>query len=75
MFLMNTKNWYLERIVWLVAGLVVLTSLILSQVHSPYWLILTGLVGLNLVILSLTGFCPLTVILYKFGVPAYCKKD
>lgn len=72
---MNTKNWYLERIVWLVAGLVVLTSLILSQVHSPYWLILTGLVGLNLVILSLTGFCPLTVILHKFGIPAYCKKE
>ncbi|MCC5816430.1 MAG: DUF2892 domain-containing protein [Leptospira sp.] len=74
MFLASTKSWYIERIVWLVAGIFVLASLALTHYHSQYWMILTGLVGLNLTILSLTGFCPMTVILGKLGVPAKCDR-
>ena len=38
----------LER--WLrgIAGVVVLISLVLTQVHSPKWLIITGIMGMNL---------------------------
>jgi hypothetical protein len=32
----------------MVAGAFVLISLALSQLHSPYWLLFTALVGLNL---------------------------
>jgi hypothetical protein len=58
----------LDRIVLAFAGSVILLSAILSVIHSPYWLFFTGFVGLNLLQSSLTGFCPLAVILKKVGV-------
>lgn len=72
MFLANTKSWYIERVVWLMAGVFVMVSLALSRYHHEYWLILTALVGVNLTILSLTGFCPMTVILHKLGLKSKC---
>lgn len=38
----------MERILRGVAGVMVLASLGLAYVHSPKWLILTGVIGLNL---------------------------
>ncbi|MBI4689803.1 MAG: DUF2892 domain-containing protein [Nitrospirae bacterium] len=38
----------IERILRGIAGLVVLVSLGLTQIHSPKWLILTAIMGLNL---------------------------
>jgi hypothetical protein len=67
MFLAKTDSWYLERIIWLMAGIFTLASVALGYYVSPYWFILTILVGFNQVILSLTGFCPMTVILNKAG--------
>ena len=58
----------LERWIQLIAGTFVLGSLLLSQVHSPYWLLFTTFVGLNLFQSSLTGWCPMEDILRKFGV-------
>jgi hypothetical protein len=57
----------IDRIVLLFAGLVVLVSLGLSQVHDPAWLWLTAFVGANLAQASVTGFCPLAVIVKKLG--------
>ncbi len=67
MYMAKTDSWYLERIVWLVAGIFTLGSAILAWLHSPYWLILTGLVGVNLIVFAFTGFCVMANILYKFG--------
>jgi hypothetical protein len=50
------------------AGTFVLLSLVLSQVHSKYWLWFTAFVGFNLVQSSFTNFCPLEMMLRKFGV-------
>ena len=58
----------IDRIVLAFAGSVILLSVNLAVIHSPYWLLLTGFVGLNLLQSSLTGFCPLAVILKKMGV-------
>jgi hypothetical protein len=58
----------IDRIVLAFAGTMVLVSLLLSLIHSPYWLLLTALVGANLLQSSFTGFCPLAIILKKFGV-------
>ena len=38
----------MERILRGIAGVIVLVSLGLAQAHSPNWLILTGIMGLNL---------------------------
>jgi len=50
------------------AGSFILISLLLSVVHSPYWLWFTAFVGANLLQSSFTGFCPLAIILKLFGV-------
>ncbi len=57
----------IDRTVFAVAGTMILASLALSQVHSPYWLVLTGFVGLNMLQAAFTGFCPLALILKRFG--------
>jgi hypothetical protein len=41
------------------AGTVVLTSVALAALHSPYWLLVTAFVGANLLQSSFTRFCPL----------------
>jgi hypothetical protein len=56
-----------DRAVFLFAGIVVLASALLTWFHSPYWLWLTGFVGLNLIQASFTGFCPAAMIFKKFG--------
>ena len=58
----------LERWIRMIAGTFVLVSLLLSQVHSPYWLFFTAFVGLNLFQSSLTGWCLMEDFLRKLGV-------
>jgi hypothetical protein len=58
-----------ERIVLMMAGIFILLSLALSQLHHPYWLWVTAFVGANLLQSSFTGFCPLAIILKKMDVP------
>lgn len=58
----------IDRFVLAFAGVVILVSLGLSQVHSVNWLWLTGFVGLNLLQSAFTGFCPLAMILKSMGV-------
>ncbi|MFN3478812.1 MAG: DUF2892 domain-containing protein [Thermodesulfovibrionales bacterium] len=67
MYIAQTDSWYLERIIWLIAGIFALGSALLAWLHSPYWLILTGLVGINLIVFALTGFCLMANIVYKLG--------
>ena len=62
----------IDRTVMAFAGTVVLVSLLLGIFVSPYWFLLTGFVGLNLLQASFTGFCPLAMILKKFGVTPGC---
>ena len=58
----------LDRLVFTVAGIFILSSVLLSVFHSPNWLFFTAFVGLNLMQSSFTGFCPLAVLLKKAGV-------
>jgi hypothetical protein len=68
MYLLKTDTWYLERVVLLIAGILVLAGSILAWIHSIYWLILTILVGLNLLVFATTGFCLAGVVLHGMGV-------
>jgi hypothetical protein len=58
----------LERWIRLIAGSFVTLSVVLSYVHSPYWLLFTLFVGLNLFQSALTRFCLMEDILRKLGV-------
>lgn len=60
----------IDRFVMAFAGFVVLLSLFLAHVVSPWWLVLAAVVGINLFQAAFTGFCPLAIILKKTGLPA-----
>ncbi len=63
-----------ERWLRLIGGVVVLGSVLLAHFHSPRWLILTALVGLNLLQSAFTDWCPMVWVLQKAGVPG-CRAE
>ncbi len=58
----------LDRLVLAFAGSFILLSLLLAHYHSSYWLWFTAFVGANLLQSAFTGFCPLAIMLKKFGI-------
>ncbi len=58
----------LDRAVMAFAGCIVLVSLALAYLFSPYWLLLTTFAGLNLIQASFTGFCPAAIVFKRLGV-------
>ena len=59
-----TINRYLRMI----AGFFILLSVVLAQLHSPYWLFFTAFVGLNLLQSAFSNWCPMITLLRKLGV-------
>jgi hypothetical protein len=57
----------IDRAVMAFAGVLILLSLALSQLHSPYWLLFTAFVGANLAQASFTGFCPAAMVFKRLG--------
>lgn len=64
MYVVNGRG----SIIRLIAGLFVLGSVLLGVFINKYWLVFTGLVGCMLTISSMTGFCPMEIILKAIGV-------
>ena len=62
----------IDRMVLRFAGAMVLISAILAYMVSEWWLLLTLFVGANLFQSSFSGFCPLAIILRKFGMKSGC---
>lgn len=58
----------IDRLVFAIAGVFILLSLVLSQVHHVYWLGFTAFVGINMFQAAFTGFCPLAKILKAVGI-------
>jgi hypothetical protein len=58
----------IERGLRFVAGVVVLVSVLLTLLHSPYWIGLTAFVGLNLLQSAFTNWCPMVWLLARLGL-------
>ena len=56
-----------DRAVLAFAGFVVLAGLVLGELASPYWRLLTAFAGLNMIQASFTGFCPAAIVFRKMG--------
>ncbi|NVN90797.1 MAG: DUF2892 domain-containing protein [Desulfuromonadales bacterium] len=67
------EEFYIERVVRIIAGSFIIISLLLAHYHSTYWLLFTAFVGLNLFQSGFTQFCPLFGLLAKLGVPRFPK--
>ena len=57
-----------ERLLRLIAGVIVLLTVALGYWVSPYWFLMTAFVGLNLLQSGFTNWCPMMAILRQFGV-------
>jgi len=62
----------IEKMIRVIAGIFILVSVLLAIWVSPWWLIWTTLIGVNLVQSAFTGWCPAEIILKKFGVKGNC---
>ncbi len=62
----------IDRAVMAFAGLMILASVALAYFVSPWWLLLTAFVGLNLLQASFTGFCPAAMLFGKLGIKSGC---
>jgi hypothetical protein len=60
----------LDRAVLAFAGFVVLASLALTLLVSPWWLLLNAFAGINMIQASFTGFCPAAMVFRRLGCRA-----
>lgn len=58
----------LEQAVTAFAGVMILISVALTQLVSPWWWLLTAFVGLNLLQSAFTGICPAAMVMRKLGI-------
>ena len=58
----------IERWLRLIAGIFVLISLALGWLVSPWWLLFTCFVGLNLLQSGISNWCPMMTWLRQLGV-------
>jgi hypothetical protein len=66
------KAMNVDRAVMAFAGVIVLVSVLLAWLVSPYWLLVTLFAGANVLQAAFTGFCPAAVVFRKLGLKAGC---
>jgi hypothetical protein len=67
-YIVPTDRWYIERTVWLIAGVVLLASTAMALLVNKLFIlgvIATGLVSINV---AFTGFCPVGTVLRMLGM-------
>ena len=64
-----TTQWPIERATSMLAGSAVLASLIMGRLHSRRWRLLTSVIGANLIMNALVGWCPATLVMRRLGIP------
>ena len=66
-YIVPTNRWYIERTVWLIAGLSLLTFTGLAAFADPRWVLGVVVTGLSSIAVALTGFCVVGNVLRLFG--------
>ena len=61
------SNLNVDQVVLVIAGLVVVVTVLLGVYVHPGWLWVTALMGLHMVQMAFTGFCPLAKVLEGQG--------
>ncbi len=59
----------MDHYIRIIAGSLIIISLLLGYMHSQYWYFFTGFVGINLIQSGFTKWCLMEDILHKLGVP------
>ena len=66
-YIVPTHRWYIERTVWFVAGLFLLTGTALAALVHPLFVLIVSVTGLASIVVSLTGFCLVGNVLLRLG--------
>ncbi len=69
-YIVPTHRWYIERTVWLIAGVVLLTGTTLAALVNPLYVLLVSATALSSITVSLTGFCVVGNVLHRLGFPS-----
>lgn len=65
----TTRGWTVRRILFLLAGSFTLIGTALAAFVSPWFLLLPALVGANQLLMVAVGWCPMSLLLGRLGVP------
>ena len=68
------QGWTIERIVSLMAGVMILITQIVRSDRSNIPRIFAGWVGANLVLNAVAGWCPASVVLHRLGFPTAAER-
>lgn len=69
------RAWTLERVLFALAGTVTLASASLAVLVSPWFLLLTGFVGVSQWLFVVTGDCPTSLVLERvLGIERGCPR-
>ena len=75
-YIVPTDRWYIERTVWLVAGVVLLVATVLAVWWHPLAVVAVMVTAAASVAVALTGFCVVGNVLARFGFkPALARAD
>jgi hypothetical protein len=66
-YIVPTHRWYIERTVWLIAGVILLVSTALAAFVDRWWVLLVIATGFASMTVALTGFCIVGNVLRLFG--------
>jgi hypothetical protein len=66
-YIVPTDQWYIERTVWLIAGVALLIGTSLAAFYRPLWALSIIVVGVASVTVALTGFCVVGNLLRPLG--------
>ena len=70
----RSTRWPLERILFAMAGTVTLVSALLAALVSPWFLVLTALVGVNQLVYVVAHECPASLVLRRMGRTPTCRR-
>ena len=68
-----TRTWPLERVLFTMAGVMVLLSVALTLTVSPWFMLLTAFVGINQLMYATVGNCLASLVLRRMGFAASCR--
>jgi hypothetical protein len=66
-YIVATHRWYIERTVWLIAGVVLLGATTMAALVHPLWVLLVVATAAASIGVSLTGFCIVGNVLARLG--------
>jgi hypothetical protein len=67
-YIVPTHRWYIERTVWLIAGIVLIGATALAWLVNPRWVLAIIATGFASITVAFTGFCIVGNILRRFGL-------